>query len=320
MKMIRSLTKSIDERLFSTNNQIQRIIVLLGIAIVLAVVSFGGYYYYDRYYSSQPGVVEQTLAEAEQAVRDDPQNAEKRLSLAEKYMAALRYDEALAQANQVSSSDPENQVAWLVIGVSNASTGKPAEAIEPLTKLYEARKDEEMPGLDRQLQTAAYYLGDSYLQLGQPEKAVVPLEMGAGWSGTDADVLYKLGLAYSGIQEYDKAAAVLQRATAFVPDFLEVYQAMVTVYESSSQPDLVTYARGMVAYSQKDYDTALDLLLKAVQAQPGFAPASAGLGLTYEAMGDLKNAKASYETAAMLDPTNYTASQGVLRTEAALKK
>src|SRR5512139_2950173 len=154
MNMIRSFTKYINEKLLSTNNQIQRIIVLLGIAIVLAAVSFGGYYYYDRYYSNQPKVVAQTLAEAEQAVRDDPQNTEKRLSLAETYMAALRYEEALAQANQVYGTDPENQVAWLVIGVSNANTGKPTEAIEPLTKFFQARKDEEMPGLDKQLQTA----------------------------------------------------------------------------------------------------------------------------------------------------------------------
>jgi tetratricopeptide (TPR) repeat protein len=221
-------------------------------------VSFGGYYYYDRYYSSQPGVVEQTLTEAEQAVRDDPQNTEKRLSLAEKYMAALRYEDALAQANQVYSSDPENQVAWLVIGVSNANTGKPAEAIEPLTKLYEARKDEEMPGLDRQLQTAVYYLGDSYLQLGQPEKAVEPLEMGTGWSGTDADVMYKLGMAYSGIK--DDKAAVLQRATAFVLawDSTDV----VTVYGAATSQ---TWRPSRMVALSRSYDSALDLLLQAVR-------------------------------------------------------
>lgn len=320
MKNVNSLTKFFNGQLFSSERQIQRIIILLGVAIVLAAVSFGGYYYYDRYYTSQPKVVEQTLAEAEQAVRDEPDNVEKRIALAETYLATLRYDDALAQAGQVYSTNPDNQVAWLVMGIANANIGKPTDAIEPLTKFYDARKDEEMPGLDRQLQSAAYYLGDSYLQLGQADKAVPVLENGVIWSQTDADAMYKLGLAYSAVKEYDKAAAVLQRATAFVPDFLEVYEAMATVYDASSQPDLAGYARGMVAYSQKDYNKALELLLKAVQAQPGFAPASAGLGLTYEAMGDLKSAKASYETAVILDPQNFTASQGVARTEAALKK
>jgi len=53
------------------------------------VISFAGYYYYDRYYNEpEPDTQEMFVAQAEQAVRDDPKDPEKRLALAETYMFA----------------------------------------------------------------------------------------------------------------------------------------------------------------------------------------------------------------------------------------
>ena len=200
---MKKLINLMNERIFSSTYQIQRIVILVAIALVLALVSFGSYYYYDRYYRQpQPDTQEMSLAHAEQAVRDDPQSAEKRISLAEVYMLYQRYPEALTQANQVLANEPENQRAWLVLGVASASTGKPADAIDPLTKFVNARKDEEMPGLDKSLLAAAYYLGDSYLQLGKPQEAIEPLTQAVNWGQTDADAMYKLGMAYSVVKDY----------------------------------------------------------------------------------------------------------------------
>jgi len=306
--------------LLSDTNQLTRIIILLAVVLVLAIISFGGYYYYDRYYTSQPTKKEVSLAQAEQAVRDDPQNTNKRLELAQTYLIYRRFDDALAQANQVNKSQPDNQAAWLVMGIANANNGKPADAIEPLTKYVDAHKNEDMAALDKGLESALFYLGDSYLQLGQPDKAVPPLEMVAGMSKTDADAIYKLGMAYSGIKEYEKATNMFLIATSFVPDYLEAYQAMAVDYDAMQQPVLASYARGMIAYSKKDYKTALPILIKAAQDNPGFAPTFIGLGQTYEALKDLQNARSSYQAAMNLDPTNFTASDGFQRTEAGLKK
>jgi tetratricopeptide (TPR) repeat protein len=319
MKQIIALLDIFKERLFSNTYQLQRIVVLT--AIILGVlVSFGSYYYYDRYYRPQPKSADVMLSEAEQAVRDDPQSADKRLALAEAYMINRHWDEAIVQANDVLAAYPDNQHAWLVVGVSNANNGKPADAIEPLTKFVDARKDEDMPGLDKQLQAAAYYLGDSYLQLGKPQEAIAPLEMSVNWAETDADSMYKLGMAYLGVQQYDKAVNMFQGATTFVPNYLEAYDGMAAAYDAMKQPELVAYARGMAAYSKKDYTTARDLLLQSAQAKPDFAPTFAGLGRVYEALNDLPNAKASYETALKLDINNFTASNGLQRVEALMKK
>jgi cytochrome c-type biogenesis protein CcmH/NrfG len=86
----------LNERFFSSAYQVQRIVIWTAIVLVVALVSFGSYYYYDRYYTAQPTVKEVSLAEAEQAVRDDPQNPETRLKLAEAYMFYGRFEEAIS--------------------------------------------------------------------------------------------------------------------------------------------------------------------------------------------------------------------------------
>lgn len=312
--------KVLNDRFFSTNAQVRRIIILVTILIVAGVVSFGSYYYYDRYYTNEIPVSEKSITEAEQAVRDDPTNPDARLALAETYMLYGRYDEAVPLALQVQKEYPDNLRCDFVLGISYSNTGKPDQALEPLQKFIDSRKDEEMPGLDKQLQAASYYLGDSYMQLNQPDKAIAPLENAVNWSQTDADSMYKLGVAYASIKDYPKAINMFHAATTFVPDYLEAYDAMASAYDITQQPDLANYARGMMAYSKKDYQGALDLLLKSAQAKPDFAPTFAGLGRTYEAIKDLPNAKISYETALKIDPNNFTASIGIQRVEAGLKQ
>jgi tetratricopeptide (TPR) repeat protein len=320
MQKIKSFFSSFSTRYLSSNRQVTRIIIFAVIALVLAVGSFAGYYWYDRYYSGQKTVKQLTIAEAEKAVVDDPSSLTKRLNLAEAYLVYQRYDDALAQANQVFASDPTLDRAWLVMGVANASNGHPADAITPLTNYVNKYKDEEMAGLNKSLNSAAYFLGDSYLQLGKYKDAIDPLEKVVGWTQTDADAMYKLGMAYTGVGRYEDAVFMFQFAVSFVPNFTESYQGMATAYEKLNKPGLVDYANGMVAYSQKDYPDGLKLLLKSAKAEPDFAPVFAGLGLTYEAMGDLKNAKASYDTAVSIDPKNYTATRGVARVAVLLNK
>ena len=320
MKTASSFLNTLNDRLFSSTYQLRRIIILLAIILGVGIVSFAGYYYYDRYYTSQPTVKEMTLGQAEQAVRDDPGSADKRLALAETYMLNRRFDEALAQAQQVMNAEPDNQHAWLLLGVANSLKGDPQAAIEPLQKFVDANKDAEMPGLNKPLQSAAYYLGDSYLKLNQPDQALPVLEKAVEWSQTDADAMVKLGTAYIAVGRYQDALNMFQAATRFVPNYTEAYQGMAAAFQAAGEADYEAYANGMVAYSQKDYETALQLLKKATAGKPLFAPAYDGLGLTYEETGDLQKAKESYEMAAQLAPNDFTASTGLERVDALLNK
>jgi len=311
---------TLNQRLFSSTYQLQRIVILAAIILGIAVVSFGAYYYYDRYYTSQPTVSELSISQAEQAVRDDPQNVDKRLMLAETYMLNRRFADAITQALQVKSTKPDNLNADFVLGVAYANSGKPQQAVDPLEKFIESRKDEDMAGLDQQLQSALYYLGDSFLQLGDAQDAIQPLEITVNFVQTDADSIYKLGLAYAGVQRYDDAIAAFQRAAAFIPNFSEAYEAMATAYDAQGKTVEAGYARAMVTYSKKDYATAHSMLAKINQSAPEFAPAFIGLGLTCEAEKDLPCALSAYQTAVKLEPDDFSANQGAQRVQAGLQK
>ena len=308
------------QKQFADTRLLKRLIILVGLILVVAVIGFGAYYYYDRYYSAKPKKMELTIQQAEQALVLDPKSVDKRMALAELYLFNGRYADAISNSNQVLLVDPQNQRAWLAVGLGYAMKGDPSAAVEPLQKYYDANKTSSMPGLNRTLQTAAFFLGDSYYKLGQPEKAVEPLESAVKWSKTDADSMYKLGLVYTSLRKYDDAMAMFTYATAFVPDYREAYEGMAAVFTQTNEPDYKNYADGMVAFAKKDYKTAIDLLLKAAQAKPDFAPVFAGLGMAYEAQADLLKSRDAYDTALKLDQTNLAAQQGRARVEVLINK
>ncbi len=320
MNKIKSILDFLNERLFASTYQIRRLIVLMIVIIGLLLLSFGTYYYYDRYYDPQQSVAQTAISQAEQAVRDDPQNIDKRLTLAQTYIDYGRFDDGINIAMQIGQTAPDNVNADLLLGLAYAKSGRPQQAVQPLQKFIDSRKDESMAGLDNQLQSAYYFQGDSYLKLGQPQNAIPPLETTVNEVGTDADSIYKLGLAYAGVQRYNDAIQQFQLATEFVPNYTEAYQAMANVYAATNQLDLEGYALGMVAYSNKDYKTALNLLLEAAQAKPGFPPIFTGLGLVYEATQDFKDAQISYQTALKINPNDFTATNGLQRVNQLLGK
>lgn len=320
MNKIKSILVFLNERLFSSTYQIRRLIVLTVVIIGLLLLSFGTYYYYDRYYDPQQSVAQTAIGQAEQAVSADPQNIDKRLHLAATYIVYKRFDDAVNQAMQVEQTDPTNIEADFVLGIAYANDNKPQQATEPLQKFIDARKGEDNAALDQELQSAYYYLGDSYLKLGQPQSAIAPLETTVKEVGTDSDSLYKLGMAYGGVKRYSEAVQAFQVATEFVPNYTEAYQGMADAYTAMNQSDLASYALGMVAYSKKDYKTALSLLLPVAQNKPDFAPVFAGLGQVYEVTNDLKNAQTSYQTALKIDPNNFAATNGLQRVNLILGK
>jgi tetratricopeptide (TPR) repeat protein len=306
--------------ILTDTKQLKRLIIVVSVLLVVSVLAFSAYYYYDRFYSTKPTAMSLTIQKAEQSFAQDPGNDAKRLDLAEVYLVNNRFKDAISYTSPVLLSDPKNQRAWMLLGISYAMNNNPAAAVEPLQKYYDANKDSASPGLNKTLQAVAYYLGESYYKLGQADKAEEPLVNTVKWSKTDADAMVKLGEVYIALKKYDGALEMFTYATAFVPDYREAYEGMSKVFTLTSQAELNNYAQGMMAYSQKDYKTAIDLLLKSAQAKADFAPTFAGLGLAYEAEKDFQKSLGAYQTALKLDQNNLTAQQGSQRVEIIINK
>jgi len=299
--------------LTETLNNTQRLARLVMQLLVLVIgvgIAFGIYYYWDRYVKlGDQSPIELNVNQLEEAVREDPQDPGRRMALAEMYLSQDRYEDALAQAEAVLSAFPDQDRAYLIAGVANVRMENYQDALEPLLQFADIRSQADTAGSDRLLETAYYFLGESYLALDQPEQAIEVLEKAIVIDRTDADALYQLGVAYTRIGEPRKALQYLDRSVRLVPDFVESYTAMIEAYDQLGESDYVAYARGMQAFSLKDYSTALTHLKVAAEALPEFEPVHAGLGLAYEQLGQYAEALGAIEYALSLEPSDLVAQQ-----------
>lgn len=299
---------------------IQRVFWITLALFFVVLLSFVAYYIWDRYtHPEDQTPAELEIARMETAVYQQPQDPELRLVLAESYLQVGWYARALEQANQVLRQHPENASASLIAGISHVRLDRPQEALGPLHDFVALRKDGPMARTDTALEAAYYFLGESYLRLGRPAEAIQPLEAALLISPVDADALYQLGLAYDAGGQPELAVQKYQKAVRLVPDFVEVYQAMADSYSALNRHEHVTYAQGMVAFSQKDYRSAASRLERATEALPDFAPAFLGLGLAYENLGNLQPALSAIQRALELDPGDFAAQQALGRIQTAIE-
>jgi tetratricopeptide (TPR) repeat protein len=293
--------------------------VVLGLlaAVVLTLGAFAAYYYRDRYVTiGDQSPVERNIAHLEQLVRKNPQDAETRLSLAQYYLENAMDAEALDQARQILKAYPDSEGALFIVGVASGRSGQPQAAIEPLEKLATIRRKAPMAKIDTVLQATQYYLGENYVKLKTPEKAIAVLGEALTIDHTDADALYQLGVAYAQSGQHQLAVEQWQQAVLFVPDHVDAYRQMASSYDALAMPDYATYARAMIAYSAKDYVQARTALEQAAGRLPDFPAVHLGLGLTYEHLKEFPLATQSYQRVLALDPHNLVATYGLDRIHA----
>ena len=314
-----STNQSLSKKDAMNTRTIRRAIIIVGVLLLLVIAAFSAYYYWDRFLPrGEQSPIEAAIQEAEQAVRENPQDPEQRLALARIYYENRMYPEALDHASQVLSIAPDSENALLIVGLSNIRLAQPAEAVPPLEHFIDLRKDSPVAKSDMLLELAYYFVGESYVKLGQYTDAIPPLEEALIITPTDADALYQLGLAKQSLGECDAALTHYQKAVRLVPDFTEAYQGMAECYAAENDPGRVKYARGMLAFGQKDYATAKTYLMDAVQTMPESVPALLGLGLTYEKLGDFTAASDVLQRAMTLDPHDLAVRQALGRIQSTL--
>ncbi len=298
---------------------IQRAIRSVLIILVISIVLFSGYYYWDRYvHWGDKSPLELDIERMEQAINENPQDPDARIVLAEYYLRNGKFREALEQTNLVLGLYPDHNGALLVSGITHVYSSQPETALDPLERFVELRKDTPMANIDTALETAYYFLGTSYVKLDRPNDAITALEAALSISPTDADALYQLGLAYQADNQPEAALKYYHKAVRLVPDFVEAYNSMIDSYAALEQTDHIVYAGGLQALCLEDHETALIYLESATQALPDFAPAFLGLGLAHEQAGKLQMAAAAIERALELDPDDYAAQHAQGRIQAAL--
>jgi len=307
-------------RFWTSTERLQRSIWIMAALLGVISLAFGGYYYWDRF-RPRGGIspAEQAIADAEQAVRENPSDPQIRVSLAALYYENYLYEQALKEAQQILEVYPDNDDALLIAGMASIRLKQPEQALPYLEKFAAIRETSPTANADMQLEMAYYFLGESLVALGQSEKAIEPLEAALRIVPTDADARYQLGLAYRNLGRYQEALTQFQKAVRLVPDFTEAYQGMESCYLALGQEGALHYARGMVAYGQGDYRTARAQLLEAASQRDDDPQIWLGLGLTYEKLGDLQAAFDALVRAQALAPHDLAVQQAYGRVQAALE-
>jgi tetratricopeptide (TPR) repeat protein len=300
--------------IFSDNQRLSRLVLIALGLLVIVTLAFTGYYYWDRYiHVGDVSPLEIGITELEAAVRENPEDPEPRLALAQYYFQSGSYSKSITQAEQILNAFPEENGALFLLGMSHYQSGEFETALEPLEQFAAIRREGQMARTDMTLETALYFLGEGYLRLGQPELAIPVLTEALEINRADADAMFQLGLAYTQTDQHELALEQYQNAVRFVPDFAEAYHGMIASYSALDKPSYVAYARGMEAFALNDFEVAQIHLENAAASLSDFAPAFLGLGLAYEQLGDLAAAREQLLYAQQLDPENFMAENALGR-------
>jgi tetratricopeptide (TPR) repeat protein len=294
--------------------QLNRLIMRLALLLVVGIVAFVAFYAVDRFRPPAAPIIDRELTALEAAVRADPADVAARGRLADVYMAAKRYDEAIAQFSAVLDTGKADKMAYVSRGRAYELKGDLAAAAADYTKVVEIASPGEKANVDPMLEIAYYGLGAIALQQDKLADAITNLNKALAIKRSDADAMNLLGAAYVKTGETDKAIEILRKAVAFVPTgWSEPYTNLAAAYTRAGQPELAEWAGAMALFQSGDAAGAETRLL-ALSSGKAAAEATVGLGLVTETRGDSGAAAEWYRKALAIDPTDVSAQLGLRRT------
>jgi tetratricopeptide (TPR) repeat protein len=306
MFRVTSLTQMPEQQL---NRWIRRIALLF----VVVLIAFVAFYVVDRFRAPSPTIVNREMAAMEEAVRADPTDIASRGRLADLYLAANRYDDAIAQYTAIIGTGKQDEAAYVSRGQAYELSGQLEAAAADYTKVVEVAGDSEMANVDPMLELAHYGLGAIALAEDRPQDAIDSLLKALAIQRTDADAMNLLGAAYVKNGQPDKALEPLRKAIEFVPlGWADPYRTLADAYTAAGDTDMAEWAAAMAAGQEGDVTGATERLT-AIADGPAGLDARVGLGLLAEKGGDSPTAATWYRRALELDATNTSAQLGLSR-------
>ena len=157
-------------------------------------------------------------------------------------------DEFLQGLRERTDNTPEDGTAWMLLGMFEAHRGEDADAVDAFLKAEQFRKEDAL---------ASYYLGQSLLLIGQPEKAVAAFERAVERKPRRPDMLEifrQLGRVHQRAQRTEAALQVWDRLEKLFPDDARVQEQIATtmVEEGEYKLALPRYEK-LTTLVQDDY-------------------------------------------------------------------
>lgn len=290
------MDKKDGEKLRKPLKRSARLVVILALSAALAAVFFV-FVSFLGHEKPRQTLLDNTILQLEEDVKTSPNTVAPRLAVAIAYAARGMHNEAVEQFQEALKLNPTNQHALIGLGVAQMNRGDDDAAMQAFMQVADLNKDNPVKYTIQELETVYYNLGNIYLKRKDYSTAVEQLEEALKINRTDADAIYLLGMARQKMGDLSGAEQAYIEATTFVPNFLDAYERLMEIYKSQGNEALYSFAQGMTNVSKRRYETAISQLQKSLNLEPGYALAYQGLGIAYEATGNIAEAKRNYQFA-----------------------
>jgi predicted Zn-dependent protease len=247
-----------------------------------------------------------SLAGASASLAQPPSELAAKAQRGQAAMAAGRFDEAARLYAELVQAVPGEPGLRLNLGMALSMAGRPRKAIPHLEAALESGRPELVP--------AALFLGEVFIELDQPARAVEPLESFLAAQPRNADARQMLAEALLALERHGEAIRHFLKLTEQAPKNPRAWYGLMRSYEGLSQRAfeelevsnpksveiLLLVAEGLVAQEQDK--GAFRLYREALERRPGLAEVHEALAGIYERQGHPEWAAAERARARSLPP------------------
>jgi tetratricopeptide (TPR) repeat protein len=204
-------------------------------------------------------------------------------------MSAGRFEEAARIYGELVQAVPGEAGLRLNLGMALSMAGQPREALPHLEAALDSGRPELIP--------AALFLGGVYLELGQPARAVGPLETFLAAQPGNGEARRMLAEALLALERYEEAVRHYRTLTEQAPEAAPAWFGLGSAYEGLSQKafeelqvqapesaEILLLVGGLMVAQERD-KRAFQLYREALEKRPGLAEAHEALAGIYERDG-----------------------------------
>ncbi len=192
---------------------LKSVVALLLVALIYLAYTVTAYQLQERRAQPASRAVDNLI----EAVRENPDDAELRLLLAEALAASGRLREAVEQFNAALEIHPDHPSALSGLALVAMYQGEWETAEEYWLTVIDQLGGSEYAMLDTRLEVAYYQLGVTYIELGRYEDAVAYLREALRIRRSASDTHYALSVAYGRLGSDSNQRLYLQNAIMFDP-------------------------------------------------------------------------------------------------------
>ncbi|MCL4368751.1 MAG: tetratricopeptide repeat protein [Actinobacteria bacterium] len=246
-------------------------------------------------------IAQRNVVVTEARAKTNPRDVEAQLEAGKALLVAGEYDRGIAYADRALGAQKDNPGALQLKADGLVLKGDLKSARAILERILKSTSKAGGIYADASLSLARI---DE--QEGKLEAAVKDLETGILRDPSNATLQVQLARLQSKVGKKDAAVASYSEALRYIPDMPEAVQGLQDMKYGPAD-----YALAKAAWEKGDKAAALQLMDQAMTHSPNIAWLHVALGDLRSMSGDAAGARAAYNQALALDPTNKEAAAGL---------